>query len=144
MANVAQLVRVLLVVRCRVDPIVRPIFIYFFNIYILYCFLFKLHKSKIAIGPVVELVDTLDLGSSAERCEGSSPFRLPFLHWSLFMSLKEIKSKKLYKEYSLVIPFDEIDKEINQKIKSIIPTISLPGFKKESSTSIVKNTKTLF
>tara|TARA_Y100000591_G_scaffold101518_1_gene86300 strand:- start:748 stop:873 length:126 start_codon:yes stop_codon:yes gene_type:complete len=24
---------------------------------------------------VVELVDTLDLGSSAERCEGSSPFR---------------------------------------------------------------------
>ena len=26
-------------------------------------------------GPVVELADTLDLGSSAERCEGSSPFR---------------------------------------------------------------------
>ena len=35
----------------------------------------KLHKSENEIGPVVELVDTLDLGSSAERCEGSSPFR---------------------------------------------------------------------
>ena len=55
------------------------------------------------------------------------------------MSLKEIKSKKLYKEYSLVIPFDEIDKEINQKIKSIIPTISLPGFRKgKAPLSIVK------
>ena len=55
------------------------------------------------------------------------------------MSLKEIKSKKLYKEYSLVIPFDEIDKEINQKIESIIPTISLPGFRKgKAPLSIVK------
>ena len=55
------------------------------------------------------------------------------------MSLKEIKSKKLYKEYSLVIPFDEIDKETNQKIESIIPTISLPGFRKgKAPLSIVK------
>ncbi|MDC2979620.1 trigger factor family protein, partial [Pelagibacteraceae bacterium] len=55
------------------------------------------------------------------------------------MILKEIKSKKLYKEYSLVIPFDEIDKEINQKIESIIPTISLPGFRKgKAPLSIVK------
>ena len=35
----------------------------------------KLHKSENEIGPVVELVDTLDLGSSAVRYEGSSPFR---------------------------------------------------------------------
>ncbi len=55
------------------------------------------------------------------------------------MSLKEIKSKKLYKEYSLEIPFDEIDKEIDQKVKSIVPTISLPGFRKgKAPLSIVK------
>ncbi len=36
------------------------------------------------IGPVVELVDTLDLGSSAERCEGSSPFRPTTLLWKVF------------------------------------------------------------
>ncbi len=46
------------------------------------------------------------------------------------MSIKEVKSKKLYKEYSLEIPFDEIDKEINQKITNLIPTITIPGFRK--------------
>ena len=34
----------------------------------------KLHKSENEIGPVVELVDTLDLGSSAVRRGGSTPF----------------------------------------------------------------------
>ena len=44
------------------------------------CFLFQ-HKVVIfalpilgSIAGVVKLVDTLDLGSSASRCEGSSPF----------------------------------------------------------------------
>ena len=46
------------------------------------------------------------------------------------MNIKELKSKKLYKEYSLEIPFDEIDKEINQKITNLIPNITIPGFRK--------------
>ena len=46
------------------------------------------------------------------------------------MNIKELKSKKLYKEYSLEIPFEDIDKEINKKIQNLIPTISIPGFRK--------------
>ena len=43
--------------------------------YIHCCLFFEFNiKAKIK-GPVVELVDTRDLGSRAERCEGSSPFR---------------------------------------------------------------------
>ena len=71
----------------------------------------------------MELVDTLDLGSSAVRCEGSSPFRPTNLLLDLNMDIKEVKTKKLYKEYLLVVPFEDIDKEINQKIQNIIPEI---------------------
>ena len=55
------------------------------------------------------------------------------------MDIKELKSKKLYKEYSLEIPFDDIDKEINQKIQNIIPNVSIAGFRKgKAPLSIVK------
>ena len=37
------------------------------------CEIFVLSKSHEKTALLVELVDTLDLGSSAERCEGSSP-----------------------------------------------------------------------
>ena len=46
------------------------------------------------------------------------------------MNIKEISSKKLFKEYQVLIPFEEIDNSINSKIEEIIPTISLPGFRK--------------
>ena len=46
------------------------------------------------------------------------------------MSIKEISSKKLYKEYEILIPFEEVDSSINLKIQELIPTISLPGFRK--------------
>ena len=46
------------------------------------------------------------------------------------MSIKETKSKKLYKEYSLLIPFQDIDNEINKKINNLLPTITIPGFRK--------------
>ena len=55
------------------------------------------------------------------------------------MNIKEVKSKKLYKEYSLEIPFEDIDKEINNKIKDLIPTVSIPGFRKgKAPINIVK------
>ncbi len=55
------------------------------------------------------------------------------------MDIKEVVSKKLYKEYSIVIPFDDIDKEINLKIDKLIPTISIPGFRKgKAPSSIVR------
>ncbi len=46
------------------------------------------------------------------------------------MNIKEVKSKKLYKQYSLLIPYEEMDKEINKKILNLIPTLSIPGFRK--------------
>ena len=46
------------------------------------------------------------------------------------MSIKEIKSGTLYKEYSLEIPYNEINKIIDSKITELLPTVSLPGFRK--------------
>ena len=46
------------------------------------------------------------------------------------MTIKEIKSATLYKEYSLQIPYDEINKIIDSKINELLPTVSLPGFRK--------------
>ena len=46
------------------------------------------------------------------------------------MEIKEIKTKKLYKEYFLQIPFEDIDKQINEKIENLIPTVTIPGFRK--------------
>ena len=46
------------------------------------------------------------------------------------MSVKEIKSGTLYKEFSLEIPYEEINEIIDSKIKELLPTVSLPGFRK--------------
>ena len=46
------------------------------------------------------------------------------------MSIKEIKSGTLYKEYALQIPYEEINKIIDSKINELLPTVSLPGFRK--------------
>tara|TARA_B100002051_G_C16682497_1_gene610673 strand:+ start:63 stop:1430 length:1368 start_codon:yes stop_codon:yes gene_type:complete len=46
------------------------------------------------------------------------------------MQIKELKSDKLYKEYSLEIPFNEIDKSVEEKVKNLIPNVSIPGFRK--------------
>ncbi len=46
------------------------------------------------------------------------------------MSIKEIKSGTLYKEYSMQIPYEEVNVIINSKINEILPTVSLPGFRK--------------
>ena len=55
------------------------------------------------------------------------------------MNIKEIDSKKLFKEYEVEIPYDEIDNLINIKITEIMPTVSLPGFRKgKAPINIVK------
>ena len=55
------------------------------------------------------------------------------------MSIKEIKSGTLYKEYSLEIPYEEINEIIDSKIKGLLPTVSLPGFRKgKAPISIVR------
>ena len=55
------------------------------------------------------------------------------------MSIKELKSKKLLKEYLVEIPYQEIDSLINVKITEIVPTVSLPGFRKgKAHIDIVK------
>ena len=55
------------------------------------------------------------------------------------MSIKEIKSATLYKEFELKIPYIEIENLINSKIKEIIPNVTLPGFRKgKAPISIVR------
>ncbi len=55
------------------------------------------------------------------------------------MNIKEIKSTKLFKEYSLEIPYEEIDTEVDNKITQIMPTVNIPGFRKgKAPLNIVK------
>ncbi len=55
------------------------------------------------------------------------------------MNTKELKSSKLYKEYSLEIPYKEIDIEVENKINQILPTVNIPGFRKgKAPLNIVK------
>ncbi len=55
------------------------------------------------------------------------------------MITKELKSTKLYKEYSLEIPYEEIDIEVDNKINQILATVNIPGFRKgKAPLNIVK------
>jgi len=55
------------------------------------------------------------------------------------MKIKELDSKKLYKEYQIDIPYEDLDKAIDERIQEIIPTIALPGFRKgKAPINIVK------
>ena len=55
------------------------------------------------------------------------------------MNTKELKSTKLYKEYSLEIPYEEIDIEVDNKINQILPNVNIPGFRKgKAPLNIVK------
>ena len=56
-----------------------------------------------------------------------------------WMTIKELKSKTLYKEYALEIPYSEVDELINIKISELLPTVTLPGFRKgKAPVNIVK------
>lgn len=55
------------------------------------------------------------------------------------MSIKEIKSATLYKEYAVEIPYQEINGIIDEKINELQPTVSIPGFRKgKAPISIVR------
>ena len=55
------------------------------------------------------------------------------------MIVKEIDSKTMYREYSITIPYIKVADLIDDKIKSLLPTVSLPGFRKgKAPLSIVK------
>ncbi len=55
------------------------------------------------------------------------------------MNIKEINSKKLFKEFEIQIPYKDIDDSINDKINKLMPTVSLPGFRKgKAPLNIVK------
>ena len=52
---------------------------------------------------------------------------------------KEINSKKMYKEYSIEIPYEDVVSSIDKRIMKILPTIELPGFRKgKAPLNIVK------
>ena len=57
------------------------------------------------------------------------------------MSIKEIKSETLYKEYSVEIPYQEINAIIDEKINEILPTVSIPGFRKGKAPSTIVRKK---
>lgn len=55
------------------------------------------------------------------------------------MIIKEINSKKLFKEFEIEVPYKEVEDSINIKIADIIPTVSIPGFRKgKAPLNIVK------
>ena len=57
------------------------------------------------------------------------------------MSIKEIKSGTLYKEYAVEIPYQEINVIIDEKINEILPTVSIPGFRKGKAPSTIVRKK---
>ena len=55
------------------------------------------------------------------------------------MIIKELNAKKMYKEYSIEIPYKDISDSIDKKIKTLISSVELPGFRKgKAPLSIVK------
>ena len=55
------------------------------------------------------------------------------------MIIKEVSEKKLFKEYEVQVPYEEVDNSINTKIVELIPKVSLPGFRKgKAPLNIVK------
>ena len=55
------------------------------------------------------------------------------------MIVKELNSKKMYKEFSIAIPYKDVSDSIDNKIKSILPTVDLAGFRKgKAPLNIVK------
>ena len=45
------------------------------------------------------------------------------------MNVKEIKSEKLFKSFSISILYNEVDNLLNNKINELMPKVTLPGFR---------------
>lgn len=84
------------------------------------------------LADVAELVDALDLGSSAERRGGSSPSIRTTCKQKMSsetMEINEIKKDKLNKEFKITFPKKEIDDKTQKSIQEISRTIKMDGFR---------------
>ncbi len=88
---------------------------------------------------MAELVDALDLGSSAARRGGSSPsIRTKILNKDFeiamdiekIIEIKDLKNDKLDLHLSVTLKSDLFEKEIDSEIKKTAKTISMDGFRK--------------
>ena len=90
---------------------------------------------------MAELVDALDLGSSIERCGGSSPFaRTSFARGACSHEILETKvhvemqtvetlNEGLKRAYTITISAKDIDARIDKELKTVAPRIRMPGFR---------------
>src|SRR5579863_5225386 len=89
---------------------------------------------------VAELVDALVLGTSIERCGGSSPFArtIPRAETGLspatgkaFMTMQivETSNEGLKRAYQLTIPASDIAERIDGEVKRMAPSVKMPGFR---------------
>ena len=55
------------------------------------------------------------------------------------MSIKELKSKTLYKEFSIEIPYSQLEDLLDNKVNELLPNVTLPGFRTgKAPVNIVK------
>jgi trigger factor len=80
------------------------------------------------------LADALDLGSSTERCRGSSPRSRTFLNYLLSTEVNlEFKVNDIShseREVEVTLSYNEIRDEINAEVKKEAGNIQIPGFRK--------------
>jgi trigger factor len=85
---------------------------------------------------VTELVDVLDLESSAARLGGSSPFirtiffsKLILIYWDNQMHVNNIKNEGLERHYKVVVPSSDIHNKISASAQSVAKNYKMPGFR---------------
>ena len=99
---------------------------------------------------MAELVDALDLGSSIERCGGSSPFARTIAarrhpgdaeHGicvrrladrdlrNVTIKTVETENEGLKRAFMLTIPAKDIEARVEQEVKRIAPQMRMPGFR---------------
>src|SRR6266568_4573733 len=77
---------------------------------------------------VAEWVDALDLGSSAARHGGSSPFLRTRNRFSGMQTSIETLSK-LERRLNMAVPAEQIDREVEQRLRKLSRTVRIDGFR---------------
>ena len=78
---------------------------------------------------MAELVDAMDLGSIAERREGSNPFTRTNLE-KIMSNIKKIHDKKLKIQYSVGYDVNEINQKIDSEAQKQQEKVKLDGFRR--------------